>query len=133
MRGRKPKTTIPDYAAVHPADLVQRDFTAPRRSQLWVADLTYVATWVGFVCVVFVIDAFSRKIVGWRVSGSVRSDMALGALDHAPYVRRDTRDLVHHSGRGVQYLSMRSMNWLAQAGIEPSVGSVGDSYDNALA
>ena len=133
VRGRKPKTTIPDDAAARPADLVQRDFTATRPNQLWVADLTYVATWSGFVYVAFVIDAFSRKIVGWRVSRSLRSDLALDALEQALYARRDIEQLVHHSDRGVQYLSIRYTERLAEAGIEPSVGSVGDSYDNALA
>jgi len=133
VRGRKPKTTIPDDAAARPTDLVQRDFTATRPNQLWVADLTYVATWSGFVYTAFVIDAYSRRIVGWRVSGSLRSDLALDALDQALYARRDTKNLVHHSDRGVQYLSIRYTDRLAEAGIEPSVGSVGDSYDNALA
>jgi len=133
VRGRKPKTTIPDDAAVQPVDLVQRNFTATRPNQLWVADLTYVATWLGFVYTAFVIDVFSRRIVGWRVSRSLRSDLALDALDQALYARGDTDDLVHHSDRGVQYLSIRYTERLAEAGIEPSVGSVGDSYDNALA
>jgi transposase InsO family protein len=110
VRGRRYKTTtIVDEAAHRPADLVQRNFTADRPNQLWVADLTYVATWAGFVYVAFVTDVFSRKIVGWRVSNSLRSD------------------------RGVQYLSFRYTERLGEAGIEPSVGSVGDSYDNALA
>jgi len=133
VRGRKPKTTIPDDAAARPADLVQRDFAATRPNQLWVADLTYVATWSGFVYAAFVIDAYSRKIVGWRVSGSLRSDLALDALDQALYARGATEHLVHHSDRGAQYLSIRYTERLAEAGIEPSVGSVGDSYDNALA
>ena len=133
VRGRRPKTTIPDDAAARPADLVQRDFTAARPNQLWVADLTYVATWSGFVYTAFVIDAYSRKIVGWRVSRSLRSDLALDALDQALYDRQHTESLVHHSDRGVQYLSIRYTERLAEAGIEPSVGSVGDSYDNALA
>ena len=133
VRSRRPKTAIPDDVAAQPVDLVQRDFTATRPNQLWVADLTYVATWAGFVYVAFVIDAFSRKIVGWRVSRSLRSDLALDALDQALYARRDTEQLVHHSDRGVQYLSIRYTERLAEAGIEPSVGSIGDSYDNALA
>jgi len=133
VRGRRPKTTIPDDAAARPADLVQRDFTATRPNQLWVADLTYVATWSGFVYTAFVIDAYSRKIVGWRVSRSLRSDLALDALDQALYDRQHTESLVHHSDRGVQYLSIRYTERLKEAGIEPSVGSVGDSYDNALA
>ena len=133
VRGRKPKTTIPDDMAARPMDLVQRNFTATRPNQLWVADLTYIATWSGFVYTAFVIDVFSRKIVGWRVSRSLRSDLALDALDQALYARRDAENLVHHSDRGVQYLSIRYTERLAEAGIEPSVGSVGDSYDNALA
>jgi len=133
VRGRRPKTTIPDDAAARPADLVQRDFTAARPNQLWVADLTYVATWSGFVYTAFVIDAYSRKIVGWRVSRSLRSDLALDALEQALYARGASHGLVHHSDRGVQYLSIRYTERLAEAGIEPSVGNVGDSYDNALA
>lgn len=133
VRGRKPRTTIPDDVAARPADLVQRDFTATRPNQLWVADLTYVSTHAGFVYAAFVIDAFSRRIVGWRVSRSLRSDLALDALEQALYARRDTEKLVHHSDRGVQYLSIRYTERLAEAGIEPSVGSVGDAYDNALA
>ena len=133
VRGRKPRTTIPDEVAARPSDLVQRDFTATQPNQLWVADLTYVASWAGFVYVAFVIDAFSRRIVGWRVSRSLRSDLALDALEQALYARPDTESLVHHSDRGVQYLSIRYTERLAEAGIEPSVGSVGDSYDNALA
>ena len=133
VRGRKPKTTIPDEAAARPADLVERDFTADQPNQLWVADLTYVATWLGFVYVAFVIDVFSRMIVGWRVSRSLRSDLALDALEQALWARPDTDQLVHHSDRGVQYVSIRYTERLAEAGIEPSVGSVGDSYDNAMA
>ena len=133
VRGRKPRTTIPAEVAARPADLVQRDFTATRPNQLWVADLTYVATWRGFVYVAFVIDVFSRRIVGWRVSRSLRSDLALDALEQALCARPGTERLVHHSDRGVQYLSIRYTERLAEAGIEPSVGSVGDSYDNALA
>jgi len=133
VRGRKPKTTIPDDVAAKPADLVQRDFTASQPNQLWVADLTYVATWSGFVYAAFVLDVFSRRIVGWRVSRSLRSDLALDALEQALYARGDTEHLVHHSDRGVQYLSIRYTERLAEVGIEPSVGSVGDSYDNALA
>jgi transposase InsO family protein len=133
-RGRKYKrTTIADNAAERPADLVPRDFTADRPNPLWVADLTYVATWVGFVYVAFITDVFSRKIVGWRVSSSLRSDLALDALEQALYARPDISQLVHHSDRGVQYLSIRYTERLAEAGVEPPVGSVGDSYDNALA
>ena len=133
VRGRKFKTTIVDDSAARPADLVQRDFTAGRPNQLWVADLTYVATWRGFVYVTFVIDVFARRIVGWRASTSLRTDLALDALEQALYDRPGVEDLVHHSDRGIQYLSIRYTERLAEAGIEPSVGSVGDSYDNALA
>lgn len=133
VRGRKYKTTIPDESAARPADLVNRDFTATRPNQLWVADLTYISTWRGFVFAAFVIDVFSRKIVGWRVSSSLRTDLALDALDQALHDRQTTDELIHHSDRGVQYLSIRYTDRLAEAGIEPSVGSVGDSYDNALA
>ncbi len=134
VRGRAYKrTTIADETAQRPMDLVQRDFTANRPNQLWVADLTYVATWRGFVYVAFVTDVFSRKIVGWRVSSSLRSDLALDALEQALHARPDLEQLVHHSDRGGQYLSIRYTDRLANAGIEPSVGSVGDSYDNALA
>lgn len=135
VRGRRFKTTIPDESAARPLDLVERDFTATRPNQLWVSDLTYVATWRGFVYVAFVIDVFSRRIVGWRVTSSLRSDLALDALEQAICERDDARQdrLVHHSDRGVQYLSIRYTDRLSEAGIEPSVGSRGDSYDNALA
>jgi putative transposase len=136
VRGRQyKKTTIGDDTAARPLDLVDRDFTATRPNQLWVSDLTYVATWRGFVYVAFVIDAFARRIVGWRASNSLRSDLALDALEQALYDRQeDAADgLVHHSDRGGQYLSIRYTERLAEAGIEPSVGSKGDSYDNALA
>jgi transposase InsO family protein len=126
-------TTVSDVLAGRPPDLVEREFQASRPNQLWVADLTYVATWAGFVYVAFVIDVFSRAIVGWRVSSSLRSDLALDALEQALHARPHGQDLVHHSDRGVQYLSIRYTERLAQAGIERSVGSVGDSYDNALA
>jgi len=133
VRGRRVRTTLPDALAERPRDLVQRDFTATRPNQLWVSDLTYVATWRGFVYVAFVIDAFARRIVGWRASSSLRSDLALDALEQALYDRDIEAGLVHHSDRGVQYLSIRYTERLAEAGIEPSVGSRGDSYDNALA
>ena len=133
VRGRPFKTTVTDHAAFRPPDLVQRDFSADRPNQLWVADLTYVATWAGFVYVAFITDVFSRRIVGWRVSSSLRSDLALDALEQALHARPDLDQLVHHSDRGVQYVSIRYTDRLADAGIEPSVGSVGDSYDNALA
>ncbi len=119
VRGRKPKTTIPDEAASRPADLVQRDFTAERPNQLWVADLTYVATWRGFVYVAFITDVFSRKIVGWRVSNSLRSDLALDALEQALHARSDLSGLVHPSDRGVQlalkgssqHLEIEELRW----------------------
>jgi putative transposase len=135
VRGRRARTTVPGDDAARPMDLVERDFTAERPNQLWVSDLTYVATWTGFVYVAFVVDAFSRRIVGWRASSSLRSDLALDALEQAIWEREDaSKDgLVHHSDRGVQYLSIRYTERLAEAGIEPSVGSRGDSYDNALA
>jgi len=133
VRGRRCRTTIPDDLAFRPQDLVQRNFTATRPNQLWVADLTYVSTHAGFVYVAFVIDAFSRRIVGWRVSRSLSTDLALDALEQALYARHAPAGLVHHSDRGVQYLSIKYTERLAEAGIEPSVGSVGDAYDNALA
>jgi putative transposase len=128
-------TTRTDATGDRPADLVERRFVATRPNQLWVADFTYVATWRGFVYVAFVIDVFARRIVGWRVSASLRTDFVLDALEQAIYDRRDARvdELVHHSDRGIQYLSMRYTDRLSEAGIEPSVGSRGDSYDNALA
>ena len=133
VRGRRITTTIPGALAARPRDLVERDFRATRPNQLWVADLTYVATWRGFAYVAFVIDVFSRRIVGWRATSSLRSDLALDALEQALYDRETDAGLVHHSDRGVQYLSIRYTERLAEAGIEPSVGSRGDSYDNALA
>jgi putative transposase len=133
VRGRRITTTIPDALAARPRDLVERDFRATRPNQLWVADLTYVATWRGFAYIAFVIDVFSRRIVGWRATSSLRSDLALDALEQALYDRETDAGLVHHSDRGVQYLSIRYTERLAEAGIEPSVGSRGDSYDNALA
>lgn len=133
VRGRKARTTIADDTGARPSDLVCREFSASRPNQLWVSDLTYVTTWQGFVYVAFVIDVFSRMIVGWRASRSPRTDLALDALEQALWARPDTRQLVHHSDRGVQYLSLRYTERLAEVGIEPSVGSVGDSYDNALA
>jgi transposase InsO family protein len=134
VRGRRyKKTTIADESADRPMDLVARNFTAKRPNELWVADITYVATWAGFVYVAFVTDVFSRKIVGWRVSNSLRSDLALDALEQALHARGELDGLVHHSDRGVQYLCIRYTERLSEAGIEPSVGSKGDSYDNALA
>lgn len=136
VRGRaRITTTEPARGLDRPQDLVERDFHATRPNQLWVADFTYVATWRGFVYVALVIDAFARRIVGWRVSASPRTDFVLDALEQALYARR--RDgwtgLVHHSDRGTQYVSMRYTDRLADAGIAPSVGSRGDAYDNALA
>jgi putative transposase len=136
VRGRAwVTTTRADRAAERPADLVDRHFAATRPNQLWVADFTYVATWRGFVYVAFVIDVFARRLVGWRVSASLRTDLVLDALEQAIYHRcgDGLGDLVHHSDRGTQYLSMRYTDRLTDAGIEPSVGSRGDSYDNALA
>ena len=135
VRGRQFKTTIPDAALARPEDRVKRNFVVERPDALWVSDLTYVATWSGFVYVAFVIDAFARRIVGWRVSNRLRSDLALDALEQALYERRPdaAQGIVHHSDRGSQYLSIRYTERLKEAGLEPSVGSVGDSYDNALA
>lgn len=134
-RGKTVKTTMSDAAAPCPRDRVNRNFTAPRPNMLWVSDFTYVSTWAGFAYVAFVIDVFARYIVGWRVSGSMRTDFVLDALEQALCDRRPLRKggLVHHSDRGVQYVSIRYTQRLADAGIESSVGSVGDSYDNALA
>jgi transposase InsO family protein len=135
IRGRQFKTTVPDAALARPEDRVQRNFAVERPDALWVSDLTYVATWSGFVYVAFVIDAYARRIVGWRVSNSLRSDLALDALEQALYERAPNaaQGIVHHSDRGSQYLSIRYTERLKEAGLEPSVGSVGDSYDNALA
>jgi putative transposase len=128
-------TTQADQIGSRPPDLVERQFTATRPNQLWVSDFTYVATWGGFVYVAFVIDVFARRIVGWRVSASLRTDFVLDALEQAIYDRGNdkTTTLIHHSDRGTQYLSMSYTHRLADAGIAPSVGSRGDSYDNALA
>ncbi len=135
MRGKPIKTTISDKAMPCPLDRVNRQFRAERPNALWVSDFTYVATWQGFAYVAFVIDVFSRRMVGWKVSSSARTDFVLDALEQALYARRPVGDgaLIHHSDRGVQYVSIRYTERLAEAGIEPSVGSVGDSYDNALA
>jgi putative transposase len=133
-RGKPRRTTTPDPAATRPADLVDRDFSATRPNQLWVADLTSVATWSGFVYVAVVIDAFSRFLVGWQASRSLRTDLALDALEMAIWARRgDLEGLIHHSDRGSQYLAIRYTERLAEAGAVTSVGSRGDSYDNALA
>lgn len=135
VRGKKKRTTIAAEVSARPADLVERQFTAPAPNQLWVADLTYVSTWRGFVYVAFVIDVFSRFVVGWRVSNSLHADLALDALELAIWrrQRQDLTGLIHHSDRGVQYLSIRYTERLAEAGAVCSVGSRGDSYDNALA
>ena len=134
VRGRTIRTTMSDKAAPCPLDRVNRDFKAPRPNVLWVADFTYVATWAGFVYVAFVIDAFARRIVGWRVSRTAEAGFVLDALEQALHARRPVEGgLVHHSDRGVQYVSITYTERLAEAGIAPSVGSVGDSYDNALA
>jgi transposase InsO family protein len=133
-RGKARKTTTSEQAAPRPADLVERNFSATRPNALWVADLTYVATWSGFCYVAFIIDAFSRRIVGWQISRSLRTDLALDALEMAIWSRRgDLQGLVHHSDRGGQYLAIRYTERLAEAGGVTSVGSRGDSYDNALA
>jgi transposase InsO family protein len=133
-RGRRIITTVPDELLERPRDAVNREFAVSRPNALWVADLTYVATWRGFVYVAFVIDAFARRIVGWRVSNSLQTDIALDALEQALYDRQVTEEaLIHHSDRGVQYVSIRYTERLGEVDITPSVGSVGDSYDNALA
>jgi transposase InsO family protein len=133
VRGRTCRTTVSDDGANRPADLVHRQFTATRPNQLWVADITFVATWTGFVYVAFVIDVYARRIVGWRVWSSLKTDLVLDALEQALHSRTDTEGLVHHSDRGCQYLSIRYTERLAEAGVDSSVGSIGDSYDNALA
>ena len=133
IRGAKRWTTVCDETLPQPADRVNRHFAATRPNRLWVADLTFVATWSGFVYVAFVVDVFARRIVGWRVSGSLRTALVLDALEQALWARHDTAGLIHHSDRGSQYLSIRYTERLAAAGVEASVGSVGDSYDNALA
>ena len=134
-RGKIMQTTFSDTRTPCPLDRVNRQFKAERPNQLWVSDFTYVSTWQGFVYVDFVIDVFARRIVGWRVSRSMRTDFVLDALEQALYDRQPKRDgaLIHHSDRGSQYVSIRYTERLAEAGIEPSVGSKGDSYDNALA
>ncbi len=137
VRGKKTFTTFPADASQRPADLVDRQFTATRPNQLWVADLTYVRTWSGFVYVALIIDVYARMIVGWQASRSLRTDLALDALEQAIWNRTrdgaDMKDVVHHSDRGVQYLSIRYTERLTEAGAVASVGSRGDSYDNALA
>jgi putative transposase len=132
-RGKAFKTTKPDLGAPRPPDLVERRFVATRPNQLWVADFTYVATWQGFVFVAFVIDVYSRMIFGWRVSKSVKAELVLDALEQALHARADKEGLIHHSDRGSQYLSIRYSERLAECGIQASVGTTGDSYDNAMA
>ena len=135
IRGRRVRTTVADTAAPCSLDHVNRQFKAPRPNVLWVSDFTYVATWVGFVYVAFVIDAYARRIVGWRVSRSAHAGFVLDALEQAIHDRKPVSGggIVHHSDRGVQYVSIKYTERLAEAGLVPSVGSVGDSYDNALA
>lgn len=135
VRGKKVRTTIPDKAVPCPLDRVNRQFRVPAPDMLWVSDFTYVATWQGFVYVAFIIDAFARRIVGWRVSRTAHAGFVLDALEQAVHQRRPAKGagLVCHSDRGSQYLSIKYTERLAEAGIEPSVGSVGDSYDNTLA
>ena len=133
VRGAIKRTTIASERAPKPLDLVKRVFHADKPNQLWVADFTYVATWTGFVFVAFVIDVFSRMIVGWRAAKTMTTDLTLDALEQALWARKVKGNLIHHSDHGSQYLSIRYTDRLAQAGITPSVGTVGDGYDNALA
>jgi putative transposase len=133
VRGKTKRTTISSYQDHRPLDLVQRNFTAIRPNQLWVADFTYVATWTGWVFVAFVIDVFSRMIVGWRAATSMSAGLVLDALEQAIWARHISGGLIHHSDRGSQYLAISYTERLAEAGIEASVGSIGDAYDNALA
>jgi transposase InsO family protein len=135
IRGKPIRTTVSDRAAPCPLDHVNRQFHAPAPNMLWVSDFTYVSTWTGFVYVAFVIDTFARRIVGWRASRTAHAGFVLDALEQALHDRRPVQGgrLVHHSDRGSQYVSIKYTERLAEAGIEPSVGSVGDSYDNALA
>ena len=138
IRGKARKTTIADPAAARPADLVQRQFAPPAPNRLWVADLTYVSTWSGFAYVALVVDAYARRILGWRVASTMATSMVLDGIEQAIWTRQqegvlDLKDVVHHSDRGSQYTSIRFSERLAEAGIQPSVGAVGSSYDNALA
>jgi len=137
-RGTARRTTIADPAATRPADLVQRRFGPPAPNRLWVADLTYVSTWSGFAYVAFVTDAYARRIVGWRVASTMATSMVLDAIEQAIWTRRqegvlDLKDVIHHTDRGSQYTSIRFSERLAEAGIQPSVGAVGSSYDKGLA
>jgi putative transposase len=138
VRGKAKRTTIADPAAARPADLVSRQFGPPAPNRLWVADLTYVSTWSGFAYVAFVIDAYARRILGWRVAATMATSMVLDAIEHAIWTRQqdgifDLKDVIHHTDRGSQYTSIRFTERLAEAGIQPSVGAAGSSYDNALA
>jgi putative transposase len=138
VRGKTKRTTIADPAAARPADLVSRRFGPPAPNRLWVADLTYVSTWSGFAYVAFVIDAYARRILGWRVASTMATSMVLDAIEHAIWTRQqdgifDLKDVIHHTDRGSQYTSIRFTERLAEAGIQPSVGAAGSSYDNALA
>jgi putative transposase len=138
VRGKTKRTTIADPAAARPADLVQRQFAPPAPNRLWVADLTYVSTWSGFAYVAFVVDAYARWILGWRVASTMATSMVLDAIEQAIWTRQqdgifDLKNVVHHTDRGSQYTSIRFSERLAEAGIQPSVGAVGSSYDNALA
>ena len=133
VRGKQKRTTVASDHDQRPLDLVRRAFHAERPNQLWVADFTYVATWTGFVYVAFVIDVFARMIVGWRSTRSMSADLTLDALEQALWARRIKGTLIHHSDRGSQYIAIRYSERLKDAGIDPSVGSVGDAYDNALA
>jgi putative transposase len=138
VRGKTRKTTIADPTAARPADLVQRQFGPPAPNRLWVADLTYVSTWSGFAYVAFVVDAYARRILGWRVASTMATSMVLDAIEQAIWTRQqegvlDLKDVVHHTDRGSQYTSIKFSERLAEAGIQPSVGAVGSSYDNALA
>ena len=135
VRGKGVKTTVYDASVPCPRDKVNRQFRALSPNTLWVSDFTYVSTWQGFAYVAFIIDTFANRIVGWKVSRSAKTDFVLDALEQALYARRPDRGgkLTHHSDRGSQYVSIRYTERLAEAGIEPSVGSVGDAYDNALA
>ena len=135
VRGKPVRTTVSDKATPCPLDHVNRQFYAPAPNMLWVSDFTYVATWAGFVYVAFVIDTYARRIVGWRASKTAHASFVLDALEQAIHERRPVHrgGLIHHSDRGSQYVSIRYTERLAEAGIESSVGSVGDSYDNALA
>ena len=135
VRGKKARRTVPDPSAPRPRDKMNRAFHAPAPNRLWVSDFTDVSTWSGFIYVAFVIDVFARRIVGWRVSRTAHAAFVLDALEQALHARRPCADsgLVHHSDRRSQYVSIRYTERLSEAGLEPSVGSVGDSYDNALA